>query len=333
MITVTLYTRNDCPECQQAVDDLNSLQEEVPHQLVQVNVDEDRALEEKLGRRVPLVMIGPFTLRSPFTRQDLLIMLSAARDRINQMERVDQEAYARRLEQGHSMATSDRVTHFLAHHWLALANVLLLIYVGLPFLAPVLLKVGSPLPAQVIYKMYSPLCHQLAFRSWFLFGEQAYYPRALAGIDGVVTYESLVNTSEADIVQARNFVGNEVVGYKVALCQRDVAIYAFMLLFGVFYAVSGRKLRSLPWYVWVLLGMGPIALDGFSQLPSLASGLPGWLPVRESSPLLRMVTGGLFGWVTAWYLFPMLEDTAVETRRLFQRKKAVVEQSVPQQKG
>ena len=40
--------------------------------------------------------------------------------------------------------------------------------------------------ANVVYKMYSPLCHQWAFRSFFLFGEQAYYPHAAAGIPGVI---------------------------------------------------------------------------------------------------------------------------------------------------
>lgn len=333
MITVTLFRRGQCPDCDQAQVDLKAIQETIPHQLVLVNVEQDRVLKEKIGERLPLVEIGPFTLRWPFNRQDLEIMMGAARDRVTQMEQVDLDAYQRRLERGHKIATSDRITHFLAHHYLALVNVLLLLYVGLPFLAPVLMKTGQTVGATVIYKIYSPMCHQLAFRSWFLFGQQAYYPRELAGIEGVVPYEVLANTKVVDITQARNFVGNEVVGYKVALCERDIAIYAFMLLFGLFFSVSGRRLRSLPWYVWIILGMIPIGLDGFSQLPSLAAGLPDWLPLRESSPLLRTLTGGLFGWVTAWYLFPMLEDTAKETRKLILHRMAVVEQLDAQQES
>lgn len=327
MITVTLYVRKQCPECDQAVADFKALEESIPHQLVIVDVESDRGLMEKFGQRLPVVEIGPYHLRAPFTRQDLLILLSAARDRVGQLERVDQDAYQQRLEKGHSMSTSDSITRFLGNHYLSLLNIFLLIYIGLPFLAPVLMKTGSTLPASLIYRVYSPMCHQLAFRSWFLFGAQPYYPRELAGVQGVTPYEALANTQEVDVVQARNFLGNEAVGYKVALCQRDVAIYGFMLLFGVMYSLTGRKLRSLPWYIWVVVGMVPIALDGFSQLPSLAEGLPAWLPFRESTPLYRTLTGGLFGWVTAWYLFPMLEETARETRRIFQRKSAVIEQS------
>lgn len=327
MITVTLYVRQECPECDQAIADLKALEESIPHQLVVMNVEDDRAVMEKIGQRLPVVEIGPYHLRSPFTRQDLTIMLSAARDRVGQLERVDQEGYQQRLDKGHTMTTSDRVTRFLGNHYLALVNVFLLLYVGLTFLAPVLEKTGHTLSASIIYKVYSPMCHQLAFRSWFLFGEQAYYPRELAGIQGVIPYEVLTNTKEVSILQARDFIGNQTVGYKVALCQRDVAIYGFMLLFGLMYSLIGRKLRSIPWYIWILVGMVPIGLDGFSQLPSLAQGLPGWLPMRESTPLLRTLTGALFGWMTAWYLFPMLEETAVETRRIFQRKMAVIEQS------
>ena len=81
----------------------------------------------------------------------------------------------------------DKQIHSFAAHWLAVFNIFVFIYVGLPFLAPVLMKMGLDLPATVIYKAYSPLCHQFAFRSWFLFGEQAYYEapqfKAITGID------------------------------------------------------------------------------------------------------------------------------------------------------
>jgi hypothetical protein len=53
------------------------------------------------------------------------------------------------------------------------------------------------------------------------------------------------------------------------------------------------------------------------------------VPIRESTPLLRTLTGGLFGWMTAWYLFPMLEETAREARLIVQRKIAVIQQTGP----
>jgi uncharacterized membrane protein len=303
------------------------LREVIPHQLVVLNIEHDRGLQEKIGPQLPVVEIGPYHLQPPFTRQDLQIMLGAAQDRISQMERVDQEAYQKRLDKGHTLSASDRLSNFFSFHYLAIANIFLFIYVGLPFLAPVLMKVGQSSAASIIYKIYSPLCHEWAFRSWFLFGKQPYYPRALAGIPNMITYETLTNSQQVDLLAAREYIGSEVVGYKVAFCQRDIAIYLFMLLYGLFFMATGRRIRAIPWYMWALVGLVPIGLDGFSQLPSLATGLPSWLLVRESTPFLRTLTGGLFGWMTAWYLFPMLEETAREARLIVKRKKAVIDQS------
>jgi len=41
MLTVTLYMRRNCPLCQEAEDDLNSLQEEFPHRLVLIDIEEE----------------------------------------------------------------------------------------------------------------------------------------------------------------------------------------------------------------------------------------------------------------------------------------------------
>jgi uncharacterized membrane protein len=172
-----------------------------------------------------------------------------------------------------------------------------------------------------------PCATSLHFVRGFLFGEQAYYPRQLANIPGVITIEDLQNTTEVDLIAARTFVGNEVVGYKVALCERDVAIYLFMLLFGLFYGLLGRKIPSINWMVWVLVGLVPIGLDGGSQLIGFIPWLSSWFPARESTPLLRTLTGGLFGWITAWYLFPMIEESAQSTRQVIQRKVAVIQQT------
>jgi uncharacterized membrane protein len=58
----------------------------------------------------------------------------------------------------------------LSRHWLAWANLVWGLIVGLPWLAPVLMKIGATGPARAIYHVYSFLCHQLANRSFFLFG-------------------------------------------------------------------------------------------------------------------------------------------------------------------
>jgi uncharacterized membrane protein len=119
-------------------------------------------------------------------------------------------------------------------------------------------------------------------------------------------------------------------GYKVAFCQRDVAIYGSILLFGIVFSLFRKKIKSYPWsiYLWVLIGIIPIAIDGFSQLPSLiTTSLPAWMPIRESTPFLRTLTGGLFGLMTAYYVYPVIEETMLETRKLMAHKLAVVSQT------
>ena len=163
--------------------------------------------------------------------------------------------------------------------------------------------------------------HELAFRSWFLFGEQAAYPRASAQIDGLVTYGEATGNSEEDLLTARNFQGNEQLGYKVAFCQRDIAIYIAMFTFGIIFSLTNRKIKGLPFLLWVIVGILPIALDGGSQLLSQAFT---FIPYRESTPLLRTLTGALFGFTTAWFGFPVLEETMNDTRQALSAKKARV---------
>jgi uncharacterized membrane protein len=331
MITVTLFYRDNCEVCKQAESDLEALQQVLPHQLIKLNVEQDPALRDLYKDQVPVVQVGPYILRPPFSRQDLQVSLSSATQRMDHMTTLDDEKFQKRLKRGHTLNGTDRFSYWISNHYMLVFNLLVFLYVGLPFLAPTLLKVDIIGPAKVIYAIYSPLCHQLAFRSWFLFGQQPYYPRSLAEISGVMTYEQLTGQTQLDLIAARQFVGNAIVGYKVAICQRDVAIYGSILLFGLIFALTGKKLRSFPWYIWVIIGLLPIAVDGLSQLPDLllAGSLPSWLPIRESTPFLRTLTGGLFGFTTAWYLYPLIEETMLETRRKVLRKMAIVEQSKP----
>jgi uncharacterized membrane protein len=328
MIIVTFYYRQDSELCEKVGADLNELQKTIPHQLVKVDVDLDKLVKEHYGEDVPVVQVGPYLLKYPISKQDLTVALSAANDRVKHLEGVKDETYQQRYQRGHSMSRTDRFSFWLSKHYMSIINFVIFLYVGLPFLAPVLMKASLPGPAKVIYTIYSPLCHQLAFRSWFLFGEQAYYPRQLADISGVITYEQLTNQNSFDIVRARQFIGNGQVGYKVAICERDVAIYGALLLFGIIFSLTGKRLKSFPWYIWIAVGLVPIGIDGVSQLPALTSlSLPAWIPIRESTPFLRTLTGGLFGFTTAWYLYPLIEESMRESYRILVHKTAVVKQT------
>ena len=95
---------------------------------------------------------------------------------------------------------------FVAIHWLALTNLALGVFVGLPLLAPILLASGSPLLETVggaIFFAYRATCHQLPERSFFIFGEQ------------------------------------------VAWCERDTAIWGAVLLGGLLFSLVRGRLKQL----------------------------------------------------------------------------------------
>lgn len=214
----------------------------------------------------------------------------------------------------------------MTRNWLKIALGVLIVFVTLPFVAPTLMQLGVEGPARLIYRVYSPFCHQFAFRSFFLYGEQPVYPRDLAETDWR-SFESYANElehfdetnlgalfDETLIFSARSFIGNEQMGYKITLCERDIFIYLALLTGGFLYALPfvRRRLRPVPLWLYVFLGLGPIGLDGFSQL----LGYPPFSlwPPRETIPTFRVVTGMLFGFMNAWLAFPYLEAAMYDTR-------------------
>src|SRR5687768_15626650 len=335
MLTVTLYTRKECHLCDQVRSDLESLQAKYPHRLVEIDIDTDPALQKAYLVEIPVIDVGPYILKAPFDKQKLMMTLGAAIDRRGQLDRLGREDHYERVRRGQQISGGDRLMHWISRHYLAIVNVFMLLYFGLPILAPIFMKAGATLPANVIYTIYKPLCHQFGFRSFFLFGEQAYYPLQEAAIPGVKTFEEITgltdlrNPTAYSRLQARQFLGDETVGYKMALCERDIAIYGAILLFGLVYALTGRRIKSLHWMLWILIGMGPIGLDGFSQLFSQIEWpwLQSILPYRESTPFLRVLTGGLFGFTTAWFAYPYMEESMAETRQFFIKKFEAIRQN------
>jgi uncharacterized membrane protein len=335
MLNVTLYTRKNCKLCDEVKSELIELQSQYPHLLVEVDIESDAALVENFGLEIPVVEVGPYNLKAPITRQKLKMTLGAASDRKNQLEQVGDPVYQMQLKRGKKVTTGDRVSFWIAKRYLLLLNLFMLFYVGLPFLAPTLMKMGATLPAKAIYRIYSPLCHQFGFRSFFLYGEQPFYPLAEANVAGVKTFEQVTGIPNLNDpysytrFEARAYTGDETVGYKVALCERDVAIYLAMLFFGVFFGLTGRRIKSLHWALWLFIGIAPIGLDGFSQLFSQFDWhwLVSVLPYRESTPFLRAFTGGLFGLMTAWFAYPNIEEAMGETRQYYIKKFAVSEAS------
>jgi uncharacterized membrane protein len=186
---------------------------------------------------------------------------------------------------------ADTVIMWVACHWLALFNTAWGIYVGAPFLAAILMQVGWVAPASVIYGIYSFLCHQLPDHSYFLFGP------SLAPSREALLAAGMPNTT--DIFLERAFIGNAEIGWKVALCQRDVAIYGAVFVTGILFALFRDRIKGLNWK-WLVVFALPMAVDGLTQTL-------GW---RESNWWLRTVTGALFGVGAVLWAYPFI-DTAM----------------------
>ncbi len=177
----------------------------------------------------------------------------------------------------------DGLVRFIARHWLALANLGLFAFMVPPLLAPLLMAAGYEAPARVIYLAYRAACHQLPSRSYFLFGPRPVY--------SAEELRPFLNPADPAA-----FVGSPELGFKIAFCERDVAIYGLMLVAGLAYGLLRGRIRALDWRLFLVLIL-PLALDGTTQLVGL----------RESDWLLRTVTGSLFGVGWVWLAYPRVD--------------------------
>lgn len=147
-----------------------------------------------------------------------------------------------------------------------------------PIVTPLVFAAGATGVAGVLYRFFHLLCHQWAFRTFFILGPQATFSRDELNALGVDPY---------------TFMGDAQTGWKMAFCERNLAISAGLLAFGLAYAAARRQLRAANFPEFALL-VAPMALDGLTQLV-------GW---RESTWELRVATGLLFGLASGWFLYP-----------------------------
>ena len=326
-IQVNFFCKDECEDRNMIISALEALKNEFPHVLHVIDVSKDPVLAEDFQQKGPILDIGTYRIIKPQDSQEIRYGLKKATERYYQAQAKGNEALVKRLTEPLQLKNSDRFSYWFSTHYMLFLNSFVFLYLFFAFLAPSLMKIGLERPARVIYRTYSVLCHQLAYRSFFLFGEQVYYPRELAGVEGVITYGQATGYDEADMISARQFLGNESMGYKLALCQRDIAIYGAILLFGILFSITDNRIKPLPWTLWILLGLVPIGLDGFSQLLGQSGlGILDWIPIRESTPFLRVITGGLFGFATAWFGYPYVEESVEESRKDLQKKKAILQQ-------
>jgi len=194
----------------------------------------------------------------------------------------------------------NRTVVFITRYWLAVTIVFFGLFAGLPVLAPVLMHFGFTAPADLIYRVYSVTCHQLAYRSYFFFGEQSAYT--------IAELQAALNTTHpaSDPFFWREVNGNAVLGFKMAWCERDAAIYASMLFAFLLFGLLRTRVKQLDWRAYLLFVI-PMAIDGVWQLVTSPLYLLPFLPQHESSAELRAITGALFGFGSVWLVFPHID--------------------------
>lgn len=228
---------------------------------------------------------------------------------------------------------SFRLTYWFSRHWLGFFILGYGLFVGLPFLAPVLMHLGWEAPAHGLYRLYSFFCHQFPDRSLFLFGPEGMYSINEIAAAGVDTSNPLV---------FRQFIGNAAMGWKIAWSDRMVSVYGGVLVAAQLWAVLRRWVKPLPLWALVLFTF-PVAADGathfVSDLAGLAHGFrysntwlavltPGVFPagfyagnaLGSFNSWMRWITGFLFALGIVWYGFPYLEETAQDLQQRIEHR-------------
>jgi uncharacterized membrane protein len=223
---------------------------------------------------------------------------------------------------------SVRLTYWFSRHWMLAFSVIYGLIVGLPSLAPVFMRVGWETPGRALYFVYSFLCHQLPDRSFFLFGPQRMYD--LSTIQAVWQ-----NTTNPMVL--RQFIGNPMMGWKVAWSDRMVAMYGSILLAAWAWWPLRKRIKPLPFWGLVLFAL-PMFLDGVTHILSDLGGMDqgfrytnAWLAALTGNAfpatfyagnalgsfnsLMRLLTGSLFGVGIVWFAFPYLEEIALDMQK------------------
>jgi glutaredoxin len=71
MLTVTLFTKAGCGLCDEVKASLEALRSIYPHQLIEVDITQDRSLFAQYHYTIPVVQIGLVELTAPITAVQL----------------------------------------------------------------------------------------------------------------------------------------------------------------------------------------------------------------------------------------------------------------------
>jgi uncharacterized membrane protein len=114
-----------------------------------------------------------------------------------------------------------------------------------------------------------------------------------AGYVGMSSFAFMVFAPFCHQLPERSFYA---AGWQMPVCARCFGIYAGILLGTLIYPFAyGGK---IPRWQVILAAAAPLAVDGITQLFLL----------RESTNLLRLMTGLIFGLIIPYCLIPVLDD-------------------------
>jgi uncharacterized membrane protein len=227
----------------------------------------------------------------------------------------------------------NQAVYSFSRRWFAWFVILMGLWVGLPWLAPVFMRFGWEKLAEAIYFLYSFQCHQLPQRSFFLFGSRLMYPLNQIQTAWQDTFNPVV---------LRQFIGNSNMGYKVAWSDRMVSAYSSIPLVALLWWPLRSRVRPLTIWGLVLFSL-PMAIDGGTHILSDLAGIGQgfryaneWLAVLTNSSLpatfyagdalgsfnswMRLISGVIFGLGIVWFLFPYLHEVFTESARLIEEK-------------
>jgi uncharacterized membrane protein len=100
-----------------------------------------------------------------------------------------------------------------------------------------------------------------------------------------------------------------IFGHQLGLCERNLSIYVSMFLGSLVFVLSKKRMPGLPWWLWIFMLL-PMVWDGTTQMFGL----------RESTWILRIVTGTLFGLGNIWFVLPLIQKSLDETSTLQQAR-------------
>jgi uncharacterized membrane protein/glutaredoxin len=168
MRTIQLYSKADCPLCDEARALLDGLARRVPFKVEVVDIERDPVWRSLYAEHIPVVDVGGGQrLYWPFTAGDVRAALDEA------AKTGYPPAVGGRTRD--AVIFIDKAIYRLSKYWVPVLALFIAIYAGLPFLAPILMANGYTMPANVIYSVYQFLCHQLPSRSYFVDGYQVAY--------------------------------------------------------------------------------------------------------------------------------------------------------------